>query len=1578
MSQPHPTIINAPLNFRTSDTLITTKVPHYPTKVNTGTLIIPGWTRPNANGMNPNINQADFNGPDFKARPLKHWRRQLRVYNNNGKGPSNNSRTARIADLDRPGLTVYHKDPDCACVDNEGGNSYIIANNKFSYETKGNQYSEPRSDSTIQNNGFNRVPSNATAAQVADPLTPAYEVLTGVYNTNCINCSPQHNVIKGAIAYNSQAYYADSFAKQQSRCQTYEQNISTNRADTSTYFGADGEPIWPNNSPLGPQVVEPVNYGSIIYKGNFFNLYDYPVIFDSGGVVSEHETLSHTFIPKIKCRPVYVIAGFYVNSPSLAALIQATIYDSNNNIICKSLNTEYTYINENPITIPTFNLASLQFYFPQNIYINPTTTYHILFKSVNNIRFYWFVVDRSSPVNSTLAGTLVAERLNCPSETIYKPNNIAFAKQGAVSGSTRLRKLAADTVMLNGSSFYSAAGAAAANLGLYQGTNVAGNYYVKMKPVIDSCIGGKPCVPFILSSEKSSTTVTLEWIDGNVCDYNSRLCNVLYYNLTYYPVSEPNNINHILIPASNVYTHTVKNLMENKSYNYFMSDTNGYTVKNLMENKSYNYFMSDTNGYTFTIKNLMENTSYNFFMSATNGNGTSDNSEIFSSGTLLIPSFGIFSIPSVTYNEKITIDITPPTSNSNGAFTYTGGNSDVATVSLSGLITIVGGGSVTITATQAATANYSQGSTSATFTVSKAVTKITLFPIPNQTYGNQPYQLHTPTSSRTGVFIFIYSSSNTNVATVSQSGLITIVGVGSVTITATQAATTNYLQGSTSATFTVAPVTPSFGSFSIPSVTYDKTLYEGTFFNLYDFNYGGYGYSEGSSQNVNSSNFTPKITCNVLYVTVGLYVNQSPRALIEATIYDSNNNIICKAMNTEYTYINTNPPYAPTFSSSSLKFYFPQNIYINPSTSYYYIQFKTINNINFDYLNDTNGKLSGTLVAEPNITITPPTSDSNGAFTYTGGNSDVATVSNNGLITIHGVGSVTITATQAATANYLQGSKSATFTVSKAVTTITPFTIPHKTYRDQPYQLPTPISSRTGDFVYSSSDTNVATVSLSGLITIIGVGSTTITVMQEATTTYLQGSTSATFTVDPVTPSFGSFSIPSVTYGNTANITVTPPTSNSNGVFTYTGDNSNVVIVSQSGLITIVGAGSTTISVTQAATDNYLVGTATATLTVKPAVTIIRQFTIPNKTYGDVPYQLPTPVSNSPTAFSYSSSSTNVATISQSGLITIVGGGSTTISVTQAATDNYLQGSESATFTVEPAVTKITQFTIPNKTYGDVPYQLHTPVSNSPTAFSYSSSNTNVATISQSGLITIVGGGSTTISVTQAATANYSQGSASAILTVTQAVTKITQFTIPNKTYGDVPYQLPTPISSRTGDFIFIYSSSDTNVATISQSGLITIVGGGSTTISVTQAATDNYLQGSESATFTVEPAEAILNSVDVYIGNDIQNLANNIYIDRAYTSTPLALILRPNLNNLNNLNNVIYYNSETYIGLLQGDRFERTYDNDYIGTFSNNIFNISGAPGKTTLTVYQPSSTNYKESNKISGIIQVFDSRMK
>jgi hypothetical protein len=478
--------INAPLNFRTSDTLITTKVPHYPTKVNTGMLIIPGWTRPNANGINTNINSADFNGPNFKARPLKHWRRQLRVYNNNGKGPSNNSRTATIAILDKPGTGVYHHEPDCACVGDEGGNSYIIANNKFGYETQGNLYSTPHSDVTIQNNGSNTIPYNATEDEINDPTNTAYKVITGLYNTKCINCSPQSNQIRRSmsIVYNSQSYYERSHAKLQARCQTYQQNISTNPASGVTYFSTSGEPLWPNNTPTGPQVVAPIDFGSITYKGDFFNIYNY--VSGTASLTPVSNIASSTFTPKIRCRLSYILAGFYVNFPSVSSLIRAVVYDLANNIICVSQNTENTFISPYSPGSPSFSEVSLAFYFPENIYINITTAYYIRFETLNATNFY-YIVDTTTPPSSPLTGKLVAEPLYCESQTIYKPNNVTFAKQGGVSGSVRTKQLATNSVLLNGNVFYSAAGASAANAGLYQGTNISDNYYVKTKPVIQSC-----------------------------------------------------------------------------------------------------------------------------------------------------------------------------------------------------------------------------------------------------------------------------------------------------------------------------------------------------------------------------------------------------------------------------------------------------------------------------------------------------------------------------------------------------------------------------------------------------------------------------------------------------------------------------------------------------------------------------------------------------------------------------------------------------------------------------------------------------------------------------------------------------------------------------------------------------------------------------------------------------------------------------------------------------------------------------------------------------------------------------------
>lgn len=73
-----------------------------------------------------------------------------------------------------------------------------------------------------------------------------------------------------------------------------------------------------------------------------------------------------------------------------------------------------------------------------------------------------------------------------------------------------------------------------------------------------------------------------------------------------------------------------------------------------------------------------------------------------------------------------------------------------------------------------------------------------------------------------------------------------------------------------------------------------------------------------------------------------------------------------------------------------------------------------------------------------------------------------------------------------------------------------------------------------------------------------------------------------------------------------------------------------------------------------------------------------------------------------------------------------------------------------------------------NKTFGDLPFNIAIPSSNNPSAISFSSSNTSVATVSGN-TVTIVGAGETTITVTQEETTDYTSASITITLTVTKS-----------------------------------------------------------------------------------------------------------------------------------------------------------------------------------------------------------------
>jgi photosystem II stability/assembly factor-like uncharacterized protein len=300
-----------------------------------------------------------------------------------------------------------------------------------------------------------------------------------------------------------------------------------------------------------------------------------------------------------------------------------------------------------------------------------------------------------------------------------------------------------------------------------------------------------------------------------------------------------------------------------------------------------------------------------------------------------------------------------------------------------------------------------------------------------------------------------------------------------------------------------------------------------------------------------------------------------------------------------------------------------------------------------------------------------------------------------------------------------------------------------------------------------------------------------------------------------------------------------------------------------------------------------------------------------SKTFNDPPFDLTPPSSNSPGAFTYTSSNALVATIS--GItVTIIGMGTCTITVTQAAYSNYTSGSISALLTVNKATPNLKDFSIPPKTYQDNTFTLKQPNSDSPGAFTYSSSNSNVAKISGN-TVTIIGAsgpppsyGNCTIIATQAPTANYTSAIISAPLIVNRFTTLLTG-TIEISPPNPATYQTNTsftissnpPISSNRIplDTSFIYTSSNTNVATIVGTGGGIISGAGTSTISATQAETGNYTEATttNNPTLNVARYQTILTSFAIPSPNTKTYGESSFYLkahsDRDFDSTPITYV---------------------------------------------------------------------------------------
>ena len=303
------------------------------------------------------------------------------------------------------------------------------------------------------------------------------------------------------------------------------------------------------------------------------------------------------------------------------------------------------------------------------------------------------------------------------------------------------------------------------------------------------------------------------------------------------------------------------------------------------------------------------------------------------------------------------------------------------------------------------------------------------------------------------------------------------------------------------------------------------------------------------------------------------------------------------------------------------------------------------------------------------LTATPKDANGNPltgrTVTWSSSNPSVASVDGSGLVTGGGTaGSATITATSEGQS----GTSSITVSsVPVPVSSVTVSPASASVSAGQTVQLTAtpkdangnPLSGRV--VTWASNNTSVATVNGTGLVSGVAAGSATITATSEGQS----GTASITVTVPvaSVTVSPASASVPA---GQTAQLTATPKDVNGNPlsgrVVTWASSNTSVATVSSSGLVTGKVAGSAMIT----ATSEGQSGTSAITVVHVPVASVTVSPSSASVPAGSALQLTATPkdAAGNPLSgrtIAWSSSNTAVATVSSSGLVSGVVAGSATI-----------------------------------------------------------------------------------------------------------------------------------------------------------------------------------------------------------------------------------------------------------------------------------------------------------------------------
>ena len=681
--------------------------------------------------------------------------------------------------------------------------------------------------------------------------------------------------------------------------------------------------------------------------------------------------------------------------------------------------------------------------------------------------------------------------------------------------------------------------------------------------------------------------------------------------------------------------------------------------------------------------------------------GGSDNNYALSyaSGTLTITKITpTLNITSANVGQSGTSISLTASSNSTGAITWTvvSGNGTIA----GNNVNLGGAGSVTVQANLAADVNYNAATSQQVISITTQTVPTITYGNATKTYGDAPFAA-TASSNSPGSLTYSIVAGNTFAAVNPATGTVTVLGAGSVTLKVDQAANGSFSATSKTATLTI-------GKKALTATADGKTRAYNTVNPTFSISYSGFVNSE---------------TASVIDVvpTAASSATQSSNAGTYAIVPSggSDNNYSFNFANGTLTITSVNPTLSITSANSGQA---GSTINLTASSN-------STGAVTWSVVSG-NGSISGSTLAllspssvtvqaslaadvnykaatvQQSITITPKTTptitfanfsatfgdaaftptistNSPGTFTYsiTGGNAFATINSTSGLITILGAGTVTIQVNQASSGTFAATSISATLTINKANRTVN-ITSANSAQAGTTLSLTGNTSPTGGTISWSIQSQSGTSASVSGSTLTAGSNSGSLVIKADvaADANYNAASATQTVNISTLTTPTITYSDVVKTYGNAAfNATAS---SNSAGALTYsiTSGNSFATINPSTGLVTINGAGTVTLQVSQAANGTFAATTKTATLTINKAT---RTATITSANLGIVGGQINLTANVSPTAtINWSvTNGTGAASVNTSTL-NLVNAGTVTINANIAADANYLAASASQIVTI--------------------------------------------------------------------------------------------------------------------------------------------------------------------------------------------------------------------------------------------------------------------------------------------------------